>query len=141
MLSLYAPCFRAIQRSQVMTQSQRSFHLARRLACWVLPVRTPERHTFVIEYVRSTETLTKLLQKLRSYDRGLTGFPFEAVLIVTERTRRVELLSRDVRRASLSLSVLAANLADLNQGNFFESEFVDLAVSTKRKDLTQRNEA
>ena len=95
----------------------------------------------MIEYVRSTETLTKLLQKLRSYDRGLTGFPFEAVLIVTERTRRVELLSRDVRRASLSLSVLAANLADLNQGNFFESEFVDLAASTKRKVLAQRNEA
>jgi len=107
----------------------------------VFAVRTPERRTFVIEYDRSTETLTKLLQKLRSYDRGLTGFPFEAVLIVTERTRRVELLSREVRRTNLSLSVLASNLADLNQANFFESEFVDLADSTKRKVLAQRNEA
>jgi len=107
----------------------------------VFAVRTPERHTFVIEYDRSTETLAKLLQKLRSYDRGLTGFPFEAVLIVTERTRRVELLSREVRRANLSLSILASNLADLNQVNFFESEFVDLADSTKRKVLAQRNEA
>src|SRR5229473_24270 len=107
----------------------------------VFAVRSPERHTFVIEYDRSTETLTKLLQKLRSYDRGLTGFPFEAVLIVTERTRRVELLSREVRRANMSLSVLAASLADLNQANFFESEFVDLADSTKRKVMAQRNEA
>ncbi len=107
----------------------------------VFAVRTPERRTFVIEYDRSTETLTKLLQKLRSYDRGLTGFPFEAVLIVTERTRRVELLSREVRRANLSLAVLASNLADLNQANFFESEFVDLADSTKRKVMAQRNEA
>src|SRR6266481_2588152 len=36
----------------------------------VFAVSTPERHTFVIEYDRSTETLVKLLQKLRSYDRG-----------------------------------------------------------------------
>jgi len=107
----------------------------------VFAVRTPERRTFVIEYDRSTETLTKLLQKLRSYDRGLTGFPFEAVLIVTERTRRVELLSREVRRTNLSLAVLASNIDDLDQGNFFESEFVDLADSTKRKVLAQRNEA
>src|SRR6266404_9687109 len=84
----------------------------------VFAVRTPERHTFVIEYDRSTETLTKLLQKLRSYDRGLTGFPIEAVLIVAERSRRFELLSREVRRASLTLSVLVASLADIEQGDF-----------------------
>jgi hypothetical protein len=100
-------------------------------------VRTPERRTFVVEYDRSTETLTKLFQKLRSYDRGLMGFPFHAVLIVTERSRRVELLSRELRRANLSLSVLASSLADLNQGDFFESEFLDLTDSTKRKVLAE----
>jgi len=104
----------------------------------VFAVRTPERRTFVTEYDRSTETLTKLLQKLRSYDRGLTGFPFEAVLIVTERPRQVELLSREMRRSNLSLSVLAARLADIDQGDFFESEFVELRDSTKRKVLAER---
>lgn len=99
----------------------------------VFAVRTPERHTFVVEYDRSTETLTKLFHKLRAYDRGLVGFPFEAVLILTERTRRLELLSRAVRRANLSLSALALNLADINQVDFFESEFVELPDSTKRK--------
>ena len=57
---------------------------------------------------------------------------------MTERTRRVELLSRELRRANLTLSVLASNLADLNQGNFFKSEFVDLTESTKRKVLAEK---
>jgi hypothetical protein len=104
----------------------------------VFAVRAPERRTFVIEYDRSTETLTKLLQKLRSYDTGLTGFPFEAVLIVTERIRQVELLSRELRRANLSLSVLAVSLTDINRGDFFESEFVQLRDSTRRKALAER---
>src|SRR5882762_12018476 len=104
----------------------------------VFAVRTRERRTFVVEYDRSTETHTKLLQKLRSYDRGLTGLPLEAVLIVTERTRQVELLSRELRRANLSLSVLAASLTDINRGDFFESEFVELRDSTKRKVLAGR---
>ncbi len=104
----------------------------------VFAVRVPERRTWVVEYDRSTETLTKLLLKLRSYDRGLAGFPFEAVLVVTERTRLVELLCREMRRANLSLSVLAANLADIDQVDFFESEFLELPDSTKRKLLAQR---
>jgi len=103
----------------------------------VFAVRTPERRTFVIEYDRSTETLGKLLLKLRSYDRGLAGFPFEAVVIVTERDRRVELLSRELRRANLSLAVLAASIADIGRGDFFESEFMELPDSSKRKLLAQ----
>ncbi len=107
----------------------------------VFAVRAPERRTFVVEYDRSTETLTRLFQKLRSYDRGLMGFPFEAVLVLTERTRRLELLSRAVRRAHLSLSVLAVSLVDIDQGDFFASEFVELPDSTKRKVLAQREGA
>ncbi len=104
----------------------------------VIAARTPERRTFVVEYDRSTETLAKLLLKLRSYDRGLTGFPIEAVLIVTERARRVELLCREMRRANLTLSVLAVSLADIDQSDFFESEFLELPEITKRKLLAQR---
>src|SRR5439155_20889219 len=36
----------------------------------VFAVRTPELQTFLVEYDRSTETLEKLVQKLRWYDQG-----------------------------------------------------------------------
>src|SRR5215472_7153799 len=50
----------------------------------VFAVRNPNRRTFVVEYDRGTETLGKLLDKLRLYDGGLDEFAFEAVLILTE---------------------------------------------------------
>jgi hypothetical protein len=52
----------------------------------IFAVRTPERRSFVVEYDRGTETSGKLLEKLCSYDRGIEGFPFEAVLVLTEKT-------------------------------------------------------
>src|SRR2546422_2233959 len=61
----------------------------------VFAVRTPELRTFLVEYDRSTETLDKLVRKLQWYDQGLSEFPFEAVVVVTERTRRLDLLSRE----------------------------------------------
>src|SRR6266566_2907656 len=73
----------------------------------VFAVRTPELRTFLVEYDRSTETLDKLFRKLGSYDQGLAEFHFEAVVIVTERTRRLDLLGRELRRKNLSLLVLA----------------------------------
>src|SRR5438093_9039611 len=47
----------------------------------VFGVRTPELRAFLVEFDRSTETLEKLIQKLRWYDRGLSELPFEAVVI------------------------------------------------------------
>src|SRR5207249_1809994 len=79
----------------------------------VFAVRTPELRTFLAEYDRSTETLDKLFRKLGSYDQGLAEFPFEAVLILTERTRRLDLLGRDLRRKNLSVPVLASPLEDV----------------------------
>jgi hypothetical protein len=102
----------------------------------VFAIRAPERHTFVVEYDRSTETLQKLLQKLRSYDKGLSGFPFEAVLILTERTRRLDLLSNREHREAYSPSVLATGLADIDKADFFESQFVELPGGAKRKLLS-----
>src|SRR5437899_6661118 len=95
------------------------------------------RRTFLVEYDRSTETLEKLLQKLRWYDKGLEGFPFEAALILTERMRRLDLVSREIRRRNLSLTVLASTLEGINEANFFESEFVELPVGTRRKVLSR----
>jgi hypothetical protein len=101
----------------------------------VFTFRTPERHSFVLEYDRGTETLEKLLEKLRSYDSGLEGFPFDAVLVVTERTRRLDLLSRGLRRKNLSVAVLASVLEDATGRDFFEVAFRELPGGTWRKIL------
>src|SRR3989442_11849535 len=91
------------------------------------------RRTFLVEYDRSTETLEKLLQKLRWYDKGLAGFPFEAVLILTERTRRLDLLSRELLRKNLSVTVLASTIDEVKEMGFFASAFVELPGGEKRK--------
>src|SRR6266567_2120021 len=101
----------------------------------VFAVRTPELQTFLVEYDRSTETLDKLFRKLGSYDQGLADFPFEAVLILTERTRRLDLLGPELRRKNLSVPVLASNLVDALATGFFGADFVMLPGGAKRKIL------
>src|SRR5438445_3079312 len=93
------------------------------------------RRRCLVEYDRSTETLEKLLQKLRWYDKGLAAFPFEAVLIVTERTRRLDLLSRELRRKGLSVTVLASALEEVKEARFFETAFVELPSGGRRRVL------
>ena len=106
----------------------------------VFGVRTPELRTFLVEYDRSTETLDKLVRKLQWYDQGLSEFPFEAVVVVTERTRRLDLLSRELRCRNLSLPVLASTLDDVLGTGFFESAFVELPGGERRKVLDQLQE-
>jgi hypothetical protein len=107
----------------------------------VFAIRGPERRAFAVEYDRGTEPLAKLLQKLRVYDGGLSKFPVEAVLIITQRGRRLELLGKDVRGASLSVSVLTSTLSDASTGDFFHYEFADLSGNAKRKLLAGAEEA
>jgi hypothetical protein len=115
---------------------------------WTLPVipdavfafKPPERHAFVIEYDRGTETQEKLLGKLTCYDNGLPGFAFESVLLFTEGNRRFDLLSREMRRKNLSLSVLAGTLEGINEADFFAFEFVELPGGGKRKLLVEADE-
>ncbi len=106
----------------------------------VFAVRTPELRTFLVEYDRSTETLDKLFRKLGLYDQGLAEFHFEAVVIVTERTRRLDLLGRELRRKNLSLPVLASTLEDVVRTGFFEAAFVVLPGSERRKVLDRLQE-
>ena len=101
----------------------------------VFAVRAPERRTFFVEYDRGTETLEKLVEKLVWYDKGLLEFPFEAVLVITERTRRLDILSRELQRRNLSLPVLASTLEDLLGTRFFEADFVRLPGGERRKVL------
>ena len=103
-------------------------------------VQCPERRTFLVEYDRSTETLEKLLQKLRWYDGGLADFPFEAVLILTERTRRLDILSRELRRKGVSVSALASTMEAITEGGFFEVPFADLQRGATHRVLEASSE-
>ena len=101
----------------------------------VFAVRTPELRTFLVEFDRSTETLDNLFRKLGLYDQGLVEFSFEAVLLLTERTRRLDLLGRELRRRNLSLPVLASTLEEAVEEGFFESSFLEIASGESRKVL------
>jgi len=106
----------------------------------VFAVRAPQRRTFLVEYDRSTETLEKLVEKLVWYDKGLFEFPFEAVLIITERTRRLDVLSRELRRKGVSVTTLASTTAEISEGGFFEVPFADLLRAARRRVLEAPSE-
>ena len=79
----------------------------------VFAVRTPEMRTFLVEYDRGTEPLGKLVQKLVAYEAGVQGFAFEAVVLVTEQTRRVDVLAREMRGRNLSGRVLVSTMEEI----------------------------
>jgi hypothetical protein len=101
----------------------------------VFAVRSPERRAFVAEYDRGTETLDKLLQKLRRYAAGLEGFPFEAVLVVTEETRRIDLLARAMRGNQIAVRVLVSTIGEIREAGVFGTAFVELPSGAKRRIL------
>jgi hypothetical protein len=103
-------------------------------------VRDPERRLFVAEYDRGSETLDKLLGKLTRYADGIEGFPFEAVLIVTEETRRLDLLSREMRRKGVSVPVLVATLSAIRAAGLWDAALVELPEGTRRKILAEGEE-
>ena len=98
----------------------------------VFAVSAPAKRTFLLEYDRGTETLGKLVQKLQSYDRGIEGFSFEAVVIVAERPRRFDVLSREMRKKGKALIVMFATLDEVKEAGFFGTKFEDLSSSRKR---------
>lgn len=59
------------------------------------------RSTFVVEYDRGTETNEQFSRKMQAYERGLDGFLFDAVLIVTDTQGRLETLGRHLRKHTL----------------------------------------
>jgi hypothetical protein len=99
----------------------------------VFALKGRERQAYLIEYDRGTEPLGKLLQKLRSYAGGLPGFPFQSVMIVTERTRRLDMLSRELRREGIRLVVLAGTLDAIREAGLLEAAFVQLPDGGQRK--------
>lgn len=95
-------------------------------------VRSPTRRTFVAEYDRGTETLDKLFEKFRRYGAGLEGFPFEAVLVVTEETRRFDLLARAMRSNQIAVRVLVSTIGEIRDAGVFGTPFVELPGGAQR---------
>jgi hypothetical protein len=93
----------------------------------------PGRRTFAVEYDRATESLPVLVAKLRVYEEGLPGVPFEAVVIITERDRRMDPLSREIRKRDLSVPVLIATLAEVQTKSMVDCSFLDLRDGGHRK--------
>lgn len=98
----------------------------------VFAVKAPQRRTFLVEYDRSTEILNKLIEKFVWYDTGLDGFPFEGVLLVTERTRRLDILRRKLQSKGVSITILASTLGEIREGGLFANRFVDLLSGEER---------
>jgi len=106
---------------------------------WAFPVipdavagmRATERKRFLIEYDRGTEPLKTILEKLRSYNQGISGFAPDAVLLVIEENRRLEHLGRELRKEGIQLPCLAASLSDVEQ-TLAGAIFIDLSDGTRR---------
>jgi hypothetical protein len=99
----------------------------------ILGVRAPGLRNFAVEYDRATEGLSVLVTKLQTYQEGLPGFSFEAVVIITERDRRMDSLSREIRKHNFSLPVLTATLAELQSKSVVDCSFLDLSDGGRRK--------
>jgi len=55
--------------------------------------------TFAVEYDRGAEGVRFFIgSKIAAYLRGVEGFPFSAVLIIADRSARMEALARAIRR-------------------------------------------
>ena len=103
-------------------------------------VRSPVQRAFVAEYDRGTETLDKLFEKLRRYGDGLEGFPFEAALVVTEETRRFDLLGRAMLGSGLSMRVMVSTIEAVREAGVFGTQFVELPGGAKRMALDSGEE-
>lgn len=97
----------------------------------VFAVENGGRSTFVVEYDRGTETMEQFSKKIRAYERGLEGFPFDAVLIVAETEGRLESLCRYVRKRAFSeRTFLATPIAKIREAGIFSRVFVDVSGGT-----------
>jgi hypothetical protein len=99
----------------------------------VFAVRVPERRRFAVEYDRLTEGLEALASKLSNYSDGVPGFSFTAVVIITERNRRLDLLAREMRKRQVTVRVLATTLAELGATTIFDCRFRELPQGAERK--------
>jgi len=99
----------------------------------VFAVRAPHRRNFAVEFDRATESLSVLVAKICTYANGLPGFPFEAVVIVTESERRMDGLGREIRKRGVSLRVLNCTLSALQENSLLDCSLLELGDGGHRK--------
>ena len=99
----------------------------------IFAIRVPARQRFAVEYDRLTEGLEVLASKLDSYSAGIPGFSFEAVVIVTERDRRLDLLTREMRKRQVTVRVLATTIAEVEATTIFDCRFRELPHGERSK--------
>jgi hypothetical protein len=85
-------------------------------------LKLPERHAFLLEYDRGTETLERLSRKFHAYAEGLAGFPFEAVVLVAETSTRLENARRSCS-GLVSLRLFGAPLATIGAAGVHAAHF------------------
>jgi len=92
----------------------------------VFAVRVPERKTLLVEYDRGTETVRTVLEKLGRYEEILAGFPFRAVLVVTDTEVRLQDLGRHASTQHLEVPVYKSCLSDMETLGIRSPIFADL---------------
>jgi Replication-relaxation len=92
----------------------------------VFGLRAPGRRNFAVEYDRGTESLAVLVAKFGTYQDGLPGFSLEAVVLVTERERRMEALERELRKRGNAIRVLVGAVPDLQTTGIDACTFTEL---------------
>ncbi len=97
----------------------------------VAGMRATERQRLLIEYDRGTEPLKTILEKLRAYNQGISGFAPDAVLLVIEENRRLDHLGRELRKEGIQLVCLATSLSQVQQ-TLSDDIFIDLSDGTRR---------
>ena len=66
------------------------------------------------------------MEKLHWYGSGLGDFQLGAVLILTERTRQLDLLSREVRKKNPPVKILASTLESIAETTVLAADFIEV---------------
>jgi hypothetical protein len=101
----------------------------------VFALKHPDRRTFVLEYDRGTETREQLARKFLAYGQGLSGFPFDAVILVTDTPERLETVRRHLRHRLVSARLLGATLSTIKAVRIHAVRFQDICAATERTTL------
>lgn len=109
-------------------------------ACWELPalgwsypvipdavceLKLDGRKAFTFEYDRATEAISVLERKLRVYERGFSRLRIAAVVVVADKSERLESLAEAFRAPEIV--ILAAKLPDITAEGVYAPVFRDLA--------------
>lgn len=98
----------------------------------VFTLKHPHRHTFLVEYDRGNETREQLSRKFLMYGEGLSNFPFNAVILVTDTPERLKTVRRHLRHRLLSVRLLGTILSTIKALGVHTITFQDICAASER---------